>query len=247
MSQESTISSDDAMNLLGPADQDVTNEALVLERMLTFAGARVLELGCGGAEKTRLIAEHHPVETIVAAEIDPIAHQKNLKNNLPNVIFKSFGAEQIPEPDESFDIVLMFKSLHHVPADLMDNALDEIHRVLKPGGLAYFSEPVFAGRFNDIMRIFHDEERVRLQAFEALRRAVASNRFELREEYFFKNIVRLESWQQYQQGILNVTHTDHQLDETTLAEVKRRFEACASPDGYVFEVPNRVDLLQKPA
>jgi ubiquinone/menaquinone biosynthesis C-methylase UbiE len=234
------------MSLEGPEDQDVTDELSVLDRMLDFTGARVLELGCGGAEKTRLIAENHQIEQIVAAEIDPIAHQKNLQiDDLPGVVFKSYGAEQIPEPDASFDIVLMFKSLHHVPAGDLDLALGEISRVLKPGGLAYFSEPVFAGRFNEIMRLFHDEEQVRILAFEALMRAVDTPQFSLREEYFFKNVIRLKSWEQYQQGILNVTHTDHRLSDDTLAEVKRRFEACASDDGFVFEIPNRVDLLQK--
>jgi ubiquinone/menaquinone biosynthesis C-methylase UbiE len=235
------------MTLQGPAEQDVTSELRVLQRMLAFTGARVLELGCGGAEKTRLIAENEDVAAIVAAEVDQAALEKNLQiTDLPQVEFKSYGAQQITEPDESFDIVLMFKSLHHVPEQDMDRALEEIHRVLKPGGLLYCSEPVFAGAFNEIMRLFHDEEIVRRQAFEALRRAVETDKYRLREEYFFYNIIRLESWDQYRRGILNVTHTDHQLSDDTLAEVQRRFEACASSDGFVFEIPNRVDLLEKP-
>ena len=234
------------MSLLGPARQDITTELEVLERMLSFDGARALELGCGGAEKTRMIAERHAVAQFVAAEVDQIAHQKNLQiTDLPGVTFKSYGAQQIAEADDQFDIVLMFKSLHHVPAQDLDRALSEIHRVLKPGGLIYCSEPVFAGRFNEIMRLFHDEEIVRQQAFAALCRANESSLFSLREEYFFKNVIRLKSWEQYEHGILNVTHTDHQLSDATLAEVKRRFDACAGEDGFVFEIPNRVDLLEK--
>jgi 2-methylisocitrate lyase-like PEP mutase family enzyme len=67
----------------------------------------------------------------------------------------------------------MFKSLHHVPVPLMDQALAEIRRVLKPGGLAYISEPVFAGEFNEVLRLFHDESIVRREAFSAIERAVA--------------------------------------------------------------------------
>ena len=55
----------------------------------------------------------------------------------------------------------------------------EIHRVLKPDGLAYISEPVFAGEFNEIIRLFHDELAVREAAFAAVGRAVATGRFEL--------------------------------------------------------------------
>jgi len=50
-------------------------------------------------------------------------------DDLPNVHFMSGAAEAIPCEDESFDIVLMFKSLHHVPEAQMDKAMEEISRV----------------------------------------------------------------------------------------------------------------------
>jgi SAM-dependent methyltransferase len=184
----------------------------------------------------------------VAAEVDEIQHQKNLAvNDLAKVVFKAYGAEAIDEPDQAFDIVLMFKSLHHVPLDQLDKALAEIHRVLKPGGVAYISEPVFAGKFNEIMRIYHDEQTVRQAAFDAVNRSVAGGLFELESEYFFENRIKLQSWQQYEHGILNVTHTDHKLSAEQHAEVKRRFLASETDEGFVFNIPNRVDLLRKAA
>ncbi len=53
----------------------------------------------------------------------------------------------------------------------MDAALAEIARVLVPGGWLYVSEPVFAGPFNELMRLFHDEQAVRAAALAALARA----------------------------------------------------------------------------
>jgi hypothetical protein len=97
------------------------------------------------------------------------------------------------------------------------------------------------------MRLFHDEEIVRKNAFDALLRAVGSGVLELGEEYFFKNVIKLRSFEQYETGILSVTHIDHDLDDETLAEVKRRFMKHESDKGFVFEVPNRIDLLRKPA
>ena len=82
------------------------------------------------------------------------------------------------------DVVLMFKSLHHVPVDLMDQALREIRRVLKPDGLVYISEPLFAGEFNEILRLFHDEQKVREAAFSAVKKAVDAGLFRLVEEIF---------------------------------------------------------------
>jgi hypothetical protein len=96
------------------------------------------------------------------------------------------------------------------------------------------------------MRLFHDEELVRSEAFAALQRAVATGTLQLQEEVFFKNVVKLQSWEQYQHGILNVTHTDHQLTPEILEAVKARFLAHESDAGFVFEIPNRVDLLYKP-
>jgi ubiquinone/menaquinone biosynthesis C-methylase UbiE len=45
---------------------------------------------------------------------------KNQKiTDLPNVRFAFGGAQDIPAANESIDVVLMFKSLHHVPAESM--------------------------------------------------------------------------------------------------------------------------------
>ena len=240
------IDNSPSMSIFGPEEQDVIDESDVLGRMLQFDGERVLELGCGAAEKTRIIAERTTVNEVVAAEVDVLQHEKNLGlRGLDRITFKSYGAENIQEPDASFDIVLMFKSLHHVPIENMDAALREIHRVLKPGGHAYISEPVLADAFNEVMRVFHDEEFVRRGAFEAIKRAIAERLFDLSVEYFFRNRLRLESWEQYEQNVINVTHTDHSLDPAQLTEVKRRFDANESAEGFVFEIPNRVDLLEK--
>jgi SAM-dependent methyltransferase len=162
------------------------------------------------------------------------------------VTFKTYGAEAIDEPKDSFDIVLMFKSLHHVPEAAMDEALSEIRRVLKPGGLAYISEPVFAGNFNEVIRLFHDESIVRLSAFEAVARSVEAQKFELVEENFFANVFELKHFGQFEAGVLNVTHTDHDLTPELMQTVKDKFESYRSEDGYVFQAPNRVDLLRKP-
>lgn len=234
------------MQFINPESQPVLNEIDVIDRMLTLDDAHILELGCGAVEKTRLIAEKYNVAKITAVEIDPIQHEKNLQiADMPKTEFKSYGAQDIPEADKTFDVVMMFKSLHHVPVESMDQTLAEISRVLKPGCVAYISEPVFAGEFNDILRLFHDEERVRSQAFNALGRAIDEGVLELEEEFFFDNVMKMASFKQFEVGILNATFNDHQLDDSLLVEVKRRFMSHESENGFVFRVPNRVDLLVK--
>ena len=231
------------MQLIGPAEQPFENELDVIQSLVDLDGARILELGCGAAEKTQQLVALAPTLSITASEVDLIQHEKNLANPIERVTFKSYGAESIDEADASFDGVTMFKSLHHVPLDQLDQAFAEIERVLKPGGWVYISEPVFAGAFNEVIRIFHDEEHVRKEAFAAIERAVASERFNLSQERFFLTRMKMNHFQQFEDRLLNVTHTEHNLTDAQYQEVQRRFESNRSEDGFVFDIPNRVDLL----
>ena len=242
----STVISPAAMKLADPAVTLVCDEKEVFEALLPLQGARILELGCGKAEKTRTLAQGGKVASITALEVDCIQHAKNLQvTDLPNVSFREGGAEAIPAADGEFDIVLMFKSLHHVPMDSMDTAFREIHRVLKPGGVAYISEPVFAGAFNEILRLFNDEQRVREAAFAAVQRAVAGGLFQLGGEKFFSTPSHFEGFEQFEQQILQVTHSNHQLSPELHREVKERFMAHVTPQGADFQMPLRVDLLRR--
>ena len=174
------------MKIADPTQNTLLNEVKLMLAELPLDDASVLELGCGKAEKTRLLAETGRLKEIVALEVDDIQHQRNLQiTDLPQVHFRHGGAEAIPAADNSFDIVLMFKSLHHVPMECMDQALSEIARVLKPGGLAWISEPVFAGDLNEVFRLFHDEKVVREAAFAAISQALDAGYLSLEKKMFF--------------------------------------------------------------
>ena len=236
------------MKIRDPSADLLCDEREIFDALLPFEGAVVLELGCGRAEKTRAIANAGKVAAITAVEVDRIQLAENLRiTDLPKVTFALGGAEAIPAPDRTFDIVMMFKSLHHVPVDKMDQALAEIRRVLKPGGLAYSSEPVFAGEYNEIMRLFHDEEAVREAAFASIARAVAGGVFELVAEKFFASENRFESFEHFDQRVLQVTHSDHRLSSELYETVRRKFMAHLGPQGARFRQPMRVDLLRRPS
>lgn len=236
------------MEIADPSQTALVNEVKLMLAELPFAGARVLELGCGRAEKTRMLAESVPVSEIVALEVDTIQHARNLEiTDLPKVSFRHGGAEAIPADDSSFDIVLMFKSLHHVPVEHMDRALSEIARVLKPGGLAWISEPVYAGDLNEVFRLFHDEKVVREAAFAAICRAVDDARLALERELFFDTRSYFESFDQFDARMIRVTHSDHQLSPDLYRQVREKFESFLTPEGATFLNPQRVDLLRKPS
>jgi len=224
----------------------IADEINILDELLKLKGAKVLELGCGKADKTRVIAKQ--ATSILALEVDEIQLANNMQiSDLPNVIFKYGVAQKIDAADAEFDIVLMFKSLHHVPIEQMDNVFSEIQRVLKPEGLAYISEPVFAGDFNEVLRLFHDESTVREAAFAAVKRAVSSKKLSLVTQKFFLSEMHLENFEQFEEQILKVTHTDHKLSPELHEKVRSTFNKHMTPYGADFSMPIRVDLLRKEA
>ncbi|MEA1889110.1 MAG: class I SAM-dependent methyltransferase [Pseudomonadota bacterium] len=222
-------------------------ESEIYNCLLSLDGKHILELGCGSAEITRNIATSGTGRKITALEVDEIAHEKNLQiTDLPNVSFALSGAQEIPLEDDSVDVVFMFKSLHHVPLELMDASMQEIRRVLKPAGLLYISEPVFAGDFNEVLRLFHDEQKVREAAFHTVKKAVDEGLFNLVEETFFNSPMKFESFAEFENNTIKATHSSHKLDDNLYALVKQRFEQHLGDDGAHFLMPIRVDLLQHP-
>ena len=235
-----------AMSINRPDAYRRLEEIDLMGELVPMAGLNVLELGCGAAWTTRLLVERLGADSVVATEVDRIAHEQNLAiPDLPRVTFRYGGAQQIADPDESYDLAVMLKSLHHVPVPLMDRALAEIHRVLKPGGRLYCSEPVYWGPFNDLMRLIEDEHAVREAAFAALQRAVGQGLFALEREVFFQSEGIYPDWTSFESRFVDVTHSDRRIDAGRRAEICAAFESHLTPSGARFLKPHRVDLLRK--
>jgi SAM-dependent methyltransferase len=234
------------MRLNDPDAYREANEDDLIADLMRLKGRQLLELGCGAGWMTRLLAERFRPARILATEVDRIQLAKNLAQlPIPGVEFRYGGAETIAAPDASFDAVFMFKSLHHVPRDLMAPSLREIHRVLVPGGLAYFCEPVYWGDFNAVLSLVHDEREVREAAFEALVQAVESGLFALEAEIFFQVPGTYATWEVFADRFLKVTHTQLDLDAEREARIRAAFEAHLTPTGAHFLKPHRIDLLRK--
>ena len=224
----------------------ITDELNLLHSLVDLnQRPRIIEIGCGAAQLSRNLLARFTTCEISALEVDERQHAKNLLKPEERLHFLKAGAQAIPFAAEEFDLALMLKSLHHVPLDLLHQALGEVHRALRPGGLLYVSEPVFSGTHNDIVRLFHDEERVRAAALLAVRQAVASGAWEQVSEVFFDVPVRYRDFAEFAQRLIAITYLDHQLDAATLSAVRERFEPHMGADGAYFERPMRVNLLRK--
>jgi ubiquinone/menaquinone biosynthesis C-methylase UbiE len=239
---------DKPMQLMQKESLSESSDQLLLAEKLDINNAHLLELGCGTAFVTRKLAEAYPSAKITAAEVDEIQHDKNLLiDDLPNVDFILAGMQSIPLPENSVDLVVMLKSLHHVPVDLMSAGFQEIHRVLKAGGKVYISEPVFAGDFNDILKMFNNEELVRQAAFEAVKQAVESGQFALQEEIHFLSRSLFDDFKAFEDRILNATHSDFNVSSELHDAIKDKFNQYQVSQNGIREFlnPMRVDILIK--
>jgi SAM-dependent methyltransferase len=109
------------------------------------AGARVLDLGCGGGHVAYAVAPH--VGEVVAYDLSAgmleVVAAAARERGLGNLRTVQGPAERLPFADASFDLVLSRYSAHH----WRDFAagLREAARVVRPGGRAGFVDAVSAG------------------------------------------------------------------------------------------------------
>ena len=107
---------------------------------------RVLELGPGYGITTRWLLERSG--RVTAVEVDPDL-ARDLRAELPAEVEVHEGdATALPLPDESFDAVVCFTMLHHVPSPAQqDQLFAEAARVLRPGGVFAGSDSRLSLRF----------------------------------------------------------------------------------------------------
>lgn len=112
-------------------------------------GAAVLDLGCGaGVPVTRRLTDRG----FAVTGVDVSARQLELaRRNVPEGTFLKADMTEIAFAPETFDAVVAFHSIIHVPRTDHPALLARIHRWLKPGGafLATMTVTEYEGREDD--------------------------------------------------------------------------------------------------
>jgi SAM-dependent methyltransferase len=112
----------------------------VAEVMGDLRGKRVLDYGCGSGGFATLLAKSGA--EVTAFDISPTSVEvtrRRAEANGVEVEAVEAAAENLPFPDESFDVVFGHAVIHHLD---VDQARPELQRVLRRGGKAVFSEPL---------------------------------------------------------------------------------------------------------
>ena len=95
----------------------------------------VLSVGCGPGFETAVLAQQVAEDgnvTGIDVNKDVLGAARDRSGNLPQVSFQQGDVTDLPVADESYDLAIAKQVLQFV--NDVDSALDELFRVLKPGG-----------------------------------------------------------------------------------------------------------------
>ena len=98
---------------------------------------RVLDVGCGTGTLATLIKVTHPESEVTGLDPDPKAlarGRQKAERAGASVRFDGGHADELPYPDASFDRIFSSFMFHHLPSDRRQRTLQELRRVLAPGG-----------------------------------------------------------------------------------------------------------------
>jgi len=103
------------------------------------SGRDVLDFGCGHGMAAVTLAKLGA--RVTAFDLSPgYLHEarRRAEANRVSINFTQADGDQLPFANESFDRIWGNAILHHID---LNRAAHELHRVLRPGGLAVFAEP----------------------------------------------------------------------------------------------------------
>jgi SAM-dependent methyltransferase len=104
-------------------------------------GATVLDVACGTGFGGKILLGAG-ASRVVAADLSPdalAAAGETLRPFGPRVEVRKEDAQEMTFPDGSFDVVVSFETLEHLPEP--ERFLSEVARVLKPGAILVLSTP----------------------------------------------------------------------------------------------------------
>jgi SAM-dependent methyltransferase len=109
-----------------------------LERFTPAPAPVILEVGCSSGFLLRLLRERMPTAFLIGSDYvaGPLLH---LAQEMSDIPLLQFDLTKCPLPEQSIDAVILLNVLEHIPDDAA--AMVQVHRILKPGGIAIIEVP----------------------------------------------------------------------------------------------------------
>ncbi len=92
----------------------------------------LLDCGCGPAPMLTLLHEKYPQKHYTGIDLTPKMIEVARAKQMPGVELVVGDCENLPFPENSFDVVICCQSFHHYPN--VQDFFDSVYRVLRPGG-----------------------------------------------------------------------------------------------------------------
>lgn len=105
---------------------------LALSGLTLQRDTKILDLCCGSGQATEILVQYSQEVTGLDASPKSI---KRAQSNVPSAQYVEGFAENMPFEDNVFDVVHTSAALHEMNPEQLQEILNEVYRVLKPGGI----------------------------------------------------------------------------------------------------------------
>ena len=108
---------------------------LALQELEISSNTKILDLCCGAGQTTKFLVAKS--DRVTGLDISPIALTR-AQQKVPEANYVEGLAQKMPLSDDEFDLVHTSAALHEMTSEELAQILQEVHRVLKPGGIFTF-------------------------------------------------------------------------------------------------------------
>ncbi|MEL4896600.1 class I SAM-dependent methyltransferase [Crocosphaera sp. Alani8] len=109
--------------------------SLAIEGIEINSNSKILDLCCGSGQTTQFLVQKS--SQVTGLDASPKAIER-AKKGVPEATYVNALAEKIPFAPEEFDLVHSSVALHEMETRQLKSIMEEVYRVLKPGGIFAF-------------------------------------------------------------------------------------------------------------